>query len=76
MTDEQLPVDAGLEDGELAAVREAMEELVTAFEPKELEEEAYGLYERFRPEIVPGQRGWGQKGDLDLDLIRSLAPKG
>ena len=57
---------------DLPAVREAMEELATAFEPKELEEGAYGLYERFRPEIAPGRRGWGQKGDLNLDLIRSL----
>ncbi len=60
---------------DLPSVRAAMEELAAAFEPKELEEEAYGLYERFRPEIAPGRRGWGQKGDLNLDLIRSLGRK-
>ena len=60
---------------DLHSVREAMEELATALEPEMLHEEAYGLYEQFRPKIAPGQRGWGQKGDLDLDLIRSLGQK-
>lgn len=56
----------------LEAVRRAMEELAGAFEPEALGEAAYGLYERFRPHIASGTRGWGQKGELDLDLIRSL----
>jgi len=55
-----------------AAVRQAMHDLAWAFDPKALADAAYSLYERFRPEIDPGARGWGQKGDLDLDLIRSL----
>ena len=59
----------------LEAVRKAMEELAGAFEPGAIEEVAYGLYETFRPKIAPGQRGWGQKGDLDLDLIRSLGER-
>ncbi len=59
---------------DLAAVREAMEELAAAFGPEELAEVAYGLYERFRPEIPKGKTGWGRKGARDLDLIRSLAP--
>ena len=58
---------------DLSAVREAMAELAAAFEPAELDERAYGLYERFRPQIAPGRRGWGAKGKLDLNLIRSLA---
>lgn len=56
----------------LGAVREAMQGLAKSY-PKELAEEAYGLYEAFRPTINPGQRGWGQKGKLDLKLIASLA---
>jgi hypothetical protein len=32
------------------------------------------LYERFRPEIPPGQRGWGARGELDLHVIRDLRP--
>jgi hypothetical protein len=57
----------------LAAVRSAMEVLARAFEPQQLEVKAYSLYERFRPEIPEGRRGWGAQGKLDLDHIRSLA---
>ena len=58
---------------DLVAVRDAMSELADACSPDDLTERAYGLYERFRPEIPKGKRGWGAKGALDLDLIRSLA---
>ena len=58
---------------DLAGVREAMTELAAAFDREELTGSAYSLYERFRPQIPPGRRGWGAKGELDLDLIRSLA---
>jgi len=59
----------------LYAVREAMESLAGSFEPDELADKAYRLYERFRPDIPDGVRGWGGKGEIDLDLIRSLEPK-
>lgn len=39
-------------------------------------EAGYQLYERFRPQIALGKSGWGQKGELDLGLIRSLAKDG
>ncbi len=58
---------------DLGAVRTAMEELASAFAPDDLAGAAYSLYERFRPSIPPGKRGWGAKGKLDLKLIRSLA---
>jgi len=57
----------------LERVREAMTELAASRTPDELAEEAFGLYERFRPEIAAGQRGWGQKGMLDLSRVRALA---
>lgn len=57
----------------LGAVREAMESLAASFKPRELAEVAYDLYERFRPEIPAGKRGWGAKGTLDLDRLRRLA---
>jgi len=60
---------------DLAAVRGALEDLAASFSPEELAEQAYGLYERFRPQIARGVAGWGQKGTLDLDLIRSLGEK-
>lgn len=61
---------------DLTAVRGAMEELAGTFEPEELVERAYGLYEKFRPDIPPGKRGWGAKGELKLDLMRSLGADG
>ncbi len=60
---------------DLPPVRQAMQQLARAYDADELAEEAYKLYERFRPQISAGQRGWGQKGELDLNLIRSLARK-
>jgi len=57
----------------LTAARRAMEQLATAHEPQNLAEEAFHLYEQFRPQVSVGKDGWGQKGTLDLTLIRSLS---
>jgi len=59
----------------LETVRRAMEELARAFSPPELAVKGFSLYERFRPSIPEGVRGWGAKGELDLDKIRGLAEK-
>ena len=53
--------------------RAALQKLAKAYQPKQLEGKAYGLYEKFRPGIPEGKKGWGAKGELDLDYIRSLA---
>lgn len=58
---------------DLEDARTAMEVLVKAYKPKQLKTEAYSLYEKFRPKIPEGTKGWGAKGDLDLDYVRSLA---
>lgn len=58
---------------DLEETRVAMEKLAKAYTPKQLESKAYDLYEKFRPEIPEGKKGWGAKGELDLDYIRSLA---
>lgn len=50
-----------------------MEKLAKAYPPKELAVKAFSLYERFRPAIPAGTKGWGAKGTLDLDLIQRLA---
>ena len=55
-------------------VREAMRELARAFPPERLEDIAFSLYEKFRPKIPDGKAGWGAKGILDPEVIRSLAP--
>ena len=60
---------------DLPAVKDSMEQLARAFRPEQLAASAFALYERFRPVVATGTRGWGQKGELDLARIRSLAPK-
>ncbi len=57
---------------DLDNARAAMEKLAKAYTPKQLEAKAYDLYEKFRPEIPEGTKGWGAKGELDLDYIQSL----
>jgi hypothetical protein len=56
----------------LPDARAAMRALAAAYEPARLEGVAFALYERFRPDVPSGVRGWGAKGVLDLDLVRSL----
>jgi len=42
----------------LVKVREAMEQLAGRHEPAELNRIGFRLYEKFRPEIPPGNKGW------------------
>lgn len=58
---------------DLEEARSAMEKLAKAYSPKQLEVQAFSLYEKFRPAVPEGIKGWGAKGELDLDLVRSLA---
>ena len=57
----------------LPAVRAAMTKLAQSFPPAELAARAFALYEKFRPAIPEGVRGWGAKGKLDIGLIKRLA---
>jgi hypothetical protein len=50
-----------------------MEELARAIPSDKIGNEAYHLYEKFRPHVQDGPKGWGAKGVLDLNLIRHLA---
>jgi hypothetical protein len=56
----------------LGSVRVAMRDLAKAFRPEKLRTNAFNLYERFRPSIPEGVSGWGAKGTLDIDRIRSM----
>ena len=40
-----------------------------------LDLDAYDLYARFRPDVMEGKSGWGQKTQLNLDRIRSMASR-
>ena len=59
----------------LKAVRSAMQKLAKAYKPSELAHDCYKLYERFRPSIPEGVKGWGARGELDLGLIVQMAKK-
>ncbi|KAI7088081.1 hypothetical protein KC356_g3573 [Hortaea werneckii] len=37
----------------------------------ELDREAFKMYEDFRPTVPRGQKGWGRKGQLDLESVKS-----
>jgi hypothetical protein len=53
--------------------REAMRDLARSFRPEQLSTNAFRLYEKVRPANPEGVRGWGDKANLDIDRIRSLA---
>jgi hypothetical protein len=38
--------------------------------PDELNPKAFEFYEQFRPEVKSGQKGWGRKGELDLEKVK------
>jgi hypothetical protein len=46
-------------DDALEDLSKAMLELAKSLPPAQLAEKAYTLYEKFRPEIPPGKKGWG-----------------
>jgi hypothetical protein len=58
---------------DLPVVQKALMKLARAYKPKELADRAFALYERFRPSIPAGVKGWGAKGLLDVELIGRLA---
>jgi hypothetical protein len=57
----------------LPEAKAAMEALARACSPRQLASAGFSLYEQFRPPIPEGVRGWGARGSLDLNLIRTLA---
>jgi len=56
----------------LPEVTAAMKALAKSMPPRRLAEEAFPLYEKFRPKIPEGVKGWGAKGVLDLARLRNL----
>lgn len=55
--------------------KEAMRALAKAYPPEKLGSEAYSLYEKIRPQVPGGMKGWGAKGYLDLNLLHQLQEK-
>ena len=59
----------------LPAVRAAMQKLAKSRSVDALSEEAFSLYEQFRPAVPAGESGWGAKGTLSLGKIAVLGEK-
>ena len=59
----------------LPAVRAAMVTLAKSRRPEVLADEAFHLYEQFRPSVPAGEAGWGAKGTLSLAKIVALAER-
>ncbi len=57
---------------DLEVVQAEMRKLAKSYKRDELAAKAYALYEQFRPTVPEGTKGWGAKGELDLDRIRKL----
>ena len=59
----------------LPVMRAAMTKLAKSRSVDVLADEAFHLYERFRPSVPAGESGWGAKGTLSLKKIQGLAEK-
>jgi hypothetical protein len=57
----------------LGEARTALEALAASLPPKELNRVGFRLYERFRPDVPEGARGWGAKGELLVERIVGAA---
>lgn len=61
----------------LTAVRAAMEDLASRFDPQELNRIGFRLYEQFRPDVPPDARGWGRRaGWASGRYALPVAPEG
>jgi hypothetical protein len=61
---------------DLDEAQAALQELARSYPPEQLEDAGFKLYERFRPSVPEGAKGWGAKGELDLGVVRSLIKTG
>ncbi|MGE5666735.1 MAG: hypothetical protein ACM338_00925 [Betaproteobacteria bacterium] len=59
----------------LGLMRTEMQRLAARFSPERLNQDGFHLYEQFRPEVPPDERGWGAKGVLEVAKIRALGPR-
>jgi len=57
---------------EYERVKKVMEEGLQSWEDEkeELDNKAFHMYERFRPDVPKGGSGWGRKGELNLHKIK------
>lgn len=58
-------------------VRKGLDEALGSWEEseEELDKQAFHFYEDFRPSVNSGQKGWGRKGELNVETIQSVVQK-
>lgn len=58
-------------------VKSAFEDALKSWKGSEdeLNKHAFGFYEKFRPSVAQGQKGWGRKGELNLLNIKDVVQK-
>lgn len=58
-------------------VKKTMEESLSAWQDNEddLNGKAFHMYEKFRPDVAKGQKGWGRKGELYLPKVEEAVRK-
>lgn len=63
---------------EYGMVKKAFEDALASWKGKDgqLDAEAFKMYEDFRPSVPPGQKGWGRKGQLSLENVKSVVGAG
>ncbi|CAO2649855.1 Nn.00g011470.m01.CDS01 [Neocucurbitaria sp. VM-36] len=64
-------------DEEYQKVRIAFEKALGSWkgEEEELSKKAFEFYEKFRPDVKSGQKGWGRKGELSLEKVREVVER-
>ena len=69
-TDGEQPADPVAVQRYLAkAFGDHLDELASRYEPAELNRIGFRLYEKFRPDVPPGNEGWGKRAVLDMEMI-------
>jgi hypothetical protein len=53
----------------------AMEDVANSYPAQEIGKIAYSLYQKFRPKVPDGVKGWGAKGVLDIRSMQALKRK-
>jgi hypothetical protein len=61
---------------DLASLQQKLVALAAELPPDELGDRAMDLYMRMRPDVPPGEAGWGRQGRLDVGAIDRLRTQG
>lgn len=71
------PLKRKFGEKEYETVKRQFEESLKSWHGSEedLDRKAFHMYEAFRPEVKYGQQGWGRKGELSLERIKSTVER-